>query len=297
MVRRDVLKGYLILLINKTMVNLSFFMIKFFNIAMWPFSVLIAVFGVVMMGWCPKREKKDKFFIQVWDYIRFVLRDAGMYLVLWSYQHGNVPRLSALFFSASFVLPLGASIFFKEKVPPVQWMLMLLGLVGVGLIVQVWNFELSFNILLDGAAILASIVIAVNYGILKKILQKGMNQRRSFQRSAYFRVATVLAYYMFFEVDLQSFFIMPEGLSPLCLCVVLTFVGILQNLGTILHVKGISYGNLSYIPFVDLWRFCFAWLVGYFVFDQTLQGFALYGTLIILTVVVLMACVAKKSKS
>ena len=296
---RSEVKGFFALMASKTLLATSAFLMKVCGASMWLISGAIAIIGAMVVKalfWEDKPDVLTKPQLAI-EYLRLILRDVGFFMMWWAYLHASVPRLSAIFFSALFVVPVCDRIFFQQKQAWWRWVLLGCGCVGVALIVAPWDEKCSGDLFWDLVAVVASLVVTSNHCLLKYLTQKNMRFDSSIKRSAYLRFVLFVVLTAIFCRDWDVAFSLKGHYGPAMMIFWIVLTSLAQNFGAILHVLGVGNCGLGYIMFLDLWRFAYSCLFGYLVFNQVLKGRALLGSAIIIVVVTIMAYSASTNKN
>lgn len=276
---------------SKSFISLSVFFLKYFNI-----SVVVAYLGSSWLGlftssvWL-KVRKENKIPLNIWcaNSMRCLLRDAALLGVFYGFMHGSIPRVSAIFFSTSFLLPIFGRIFLKLKTPPTQWLFLILGYIGLMIILRPFSCTQD-NGTLDVIVLCATCGLALSNTTLKYLMGKGMRISESIFISSVFRVvASTIFLFIFFD-DVAHNISDFEG-RYITLIVIIVFCALWQNAAQALHTYTFRWGRLPLLAIMELWRFVYDACVGYFLFNHVLGIHESWGVLVIAVAIVGMSVV------
>lgn len=298
MVLRDSFWGYILLLISKTGLSTSMFIVKYWGISLILTAFSVASFGSLVISLYMQRRRVQinvPSSIRYLNVLRFIMRDLGLLGVWVGYLHGSIPRASALCFCGALFLTLLNRIVFKERVPLWRVGMMLLAWCGVVLIVGPWSVSAQ-SIYVDIVVIASALLISSSTCLLKYLLNKGLDVTLSLRDSAMFRMVLAVCVGLCCWPHLVSN-VTKFSESYMSLCLILFGVVVLQNFALVLHMVGIKKGRLVNVPFMDVWRFGYEWLAGFFVFHHQLHSRALCGALIVSFSVFVMGWIEWKASS
>ncbi len=287
--RRESFWGYLVLLLAKTSLSTSVFIVKYYGVGLLVTSFSVAFFGGACLAiYNIFRHVKASFpaRLRYLNIARFVIRDLGLLGVWFSYVHGSIPRASALYFSGALFLVVFNRLFFKEPVPRWRVGLLLGAFAGMLIMVQPWHATQSIYI--DCLVIASSFCIALSNCFVKHLLNEGMDIASSLKDSAFFRIFLSCGAYCWFSTQVHENIMQFEGRYGF-LWGLLFLVVIMQNSALILHMIGMKKGRLLHVPFMDVWRLGYEWCMGFFIFNQTIKGSAAVGAIVIFLVVFMTA--------
>ena len=275
----------------KSFISLSVFSIKYFNI-----SIVLAYFvsswtGLFSSSLWIKALRKAASPPKMWiiNCMRCVLRDAALLGVFYGFMNGSIPRVSAIFFSTSFLLPIFGRIFLKLKTPPVQWLFLVLGYIGLMMVLRPLSCSQD-NMVLDGIVLCAACGLSLSNTILKYLMGQGMRVSEGLFISSVFRiVASAIFLFVFFD-DVSANIMSFDGRYEFLVLIVFACAA-WQNLAQALHTYTYRWGRLPLLAIMELWRFVYDACVGYFLFNQVLGLQEYWGVLVIAVAIVGMSVV------
>ncbi|MCY4413429.1 MAG: hypothetical protein OXC30_00380 [Alphaproteobacteria bacterium] len=281
---------FLALACAKSFVSTSVFSLKYFGINILLAYCFISSLGFVIAHFWRKASSPHDFSKKIWllNGIRFFMRDAAIASVLYAYLHGVIPRVSALFFTTGFLLPILSRIFLGTKTPLWKWCVLGLGYIGLLVILQPFDNCYAWNFY-DILVLLAALGLAASNVLLKSLLKKGLRVVDSLYASNICRMAICFVCLIIFFDDVVA---NVKGTS-LCLSELiglLVLSALLQNAAQTLHTYAFKWGRIPFLSIMELWRFVFDAAVGYFIFHQMLIGCEVIGVTIILIACIAIAC-------
>ena len=277
----------------KTLIVFSIFALRYFNVSIILSYFVSASFGLlVCIFWSYKKAlvpTKSKFFWAV-NGTRCFLRDCGLLGFFYCFVYGSIPRVSAIFFTTSFLLPLFGSIFFKTPISVKQWLFLLLGYVGLLLVLHPLMYASGhWHNTIDIIALISACALAGSNTVLKYLTQKKINIIDSLFIGNVVRFAMSIVCMMIFHGSMQENFQAFSG-NYGHLAIVLLACACAQNAAQAMHVYAFRWGQLPFLGIMDLWRFVCEVAGGYIFFLQVLDTEAFYGVACICTAIVGMLC-------
>ncbi|MDC0348903.1 DMT family transporter [Alphaproteobacteria bacterium] len=213
-------------------------------------------------------------FLQV---IRMFFSAGAMICFFYGYRILPISKASAINFSYALIVPLFAGVFLREKISWSRWGFLILGYIGVLIIINpvFETFEYGELIALVGVILLSSANILV-----KTLTKTDENLVLVF----YSGVATsfLLGGYFVFS-HFCSHTGLPEwksfGAEDGMIFILL---GALSFAGQFSYVQAYRTGQLNFLAGFDYVKFLLSAIVGFFLFNETLESTTFYGALIIL---------------
>ena len=276
---------------SKSFISLSVFAIKYFNV-----SIVLAYFASSWTGlftssvWLKARQNMN-IAPRLWilNSLRCILRDAALLGVFYGFMHGSIPRVSAIFFSTSFLLPIFGRIFLKLKTPPMQWLFLLLGYIGLIMVLRPLAC-VDDNIQLDAVILAAACGLSLSNTTLKYLMGQGMRISEGIFISSVFRVVVSSIFLWIFFDDVSSNVASFDG-RYLTLILTIVACSLWQNAAQALHTYTFRWGPLPLLSIMELWRFVYDACIGYFLFNHVLGLHESWGVVVIAVAIVGMSVV------
>lgn len=255
--------------LSKALVSGSVFLLKYFDVPLLLAYFALSLIGAVVMGlWCMYQNvpwlRGRLLFLNT---VRFVLRDSALFLIFYAFLHGSVPRVSAIYFSTSFFIPIFGRLLLKIKTAPHQWFFLALGYVGIIIILN--PFGQLRDPIIDALVLISAMSISMSNVLVKYLANRGVGVANSLLASSVFRCVVSVIFLLIFFQDIQQSTQGFSGNLP-TLWGVLLAGAFLQNLSQGIHLYTYRWGRLSFLAGLDLMRFVFDALMGYFVFEHVM---------------------------
>jgi drug/metabolite transporter (DMT)-like permease len=173
--------------------------------------------------------------------------------------------------SIRYLSPLFATIFalffLKEKVKPIQWVLILLALLGVFLIN---GFEQNIS----SIGILFALLSAISVGLIFVITSKIGNSENSL---------VIVNYFMFFTLIFGAFTSFSYWIIPnLKELLLLLFSGVFGFIGVFYMTKSFQNSKVNLVAPIKYLEVILAIIIGFFYFDENYTIYTLIGVILIL---------------
>ena len=257
----------------KSLISVSILIIKHFAVSLVLSYFVASSTGLAFCTLWGKTHASGKISRRFWltNGVRCFIRDVSLVTVFYCFIYGSIPRVSAIFFTTSFFLPLFGRIFLKTVIPPLQWLFLILGYSGLLIILTPLLCECSHShATLDILVLLSAFGLSASNTMLKYLMRGGMTIVDSLLISNVLRFFASLMFMIIFHKDIAANIETFEGRYGM-LALIVFLCAAAQNCAQILHTYTFRWGRLPFLGIMDLWRFVFDAAAGYAFFGHTLS--------------------------
>ena len=199
--------------------------------------------------------------------IRILLSCLAMGCTYYAYCNLDLAFMTAIGFSAPLITTMLSVFFFKDRVTPAQWMIVIIGYLGVLMVVQPFEQQLEPAVIV---AILANVFASMTIATMKKLTETESSVTMLLYSNLGLLVVSGI---------LASIFWQTPSDSDLQL---LAMMGVTATFSQYCYITAIRHGRLSFVAPFEYTRLVYAVPIGFYFFDEIPTVWTLAGGLVII---------------